>query len=99
MGEFGGITIFKEDITERVNSHRALVASDSRLRFALDASKAGTWSVDLRTGIVHWDERARALIGFGSENGTLLENVIAHFPRTIRLTAQALRVDSTRHPR
>lgn len=79
-GELGGITIFKEDITERVNSHSALVESDRRLRFVLDASKAGTWSVDLRTAVVRWDERSRALIGFGSEDGDSPDAVISHFP-------------------
>lgn len=79
-GEVGGITIFKEDITERVNSHHSLVESERRLRFALDASKAGAWSVDLRSGVVRWDARARAFLGFGSEQGDSLEAVIGQFP-------------------
>ena len=38
--------------------------AQSELRLALDASAAGTWSVDLDTRAVSWDERSAALFGF-----------------------------------
>jgi len=38
--------------------------AQSELRLALDASAAGTWSVDLDTRAVTWDERSGALFGF-----------------------------------
>jgi PAS domain S-box-containing protein len=38
--------------------------AQSELRLALDASAAGTWSVDLDTRAVSWDERSSALFGF-----------------------------------
>jgi PAS domain S-box-containing protein len=38
--------------------------AQSELRLALDASAAGTWTVDLETRAVSWDERSCALFGF-----------------------------------
>jgi PAS domain S-box-containing protein len=38
--------------------------AQSELRLALDASAACTWSVDLDTRAVRWDERSSALFGF-----------------------------------
>jgi PAS domain S-box-containing protein len=38
--------------------------AQSELRLALDASAAGTWSVDFDTRAVSWDERSAALFGF-----------------------------------
>ena len=41
--------------------------AQSELRLALDASAAGTWSVDLDTRAVSWDERSSALFGFAPD--------------------------------
>lgn len=80
IGAIGGITIFLDDITERIEGHNALVESERRLRFALDASNAGTWTLDLVTGVVTFDERARAFFGYGSAEGDPLEDLLTHVP-------------------
>jgi PAS domain S-box-containing protein len=40
-----------------------------RLEFALTASDVGVWDVDLDTGVLLWDDRAKALFGFASRTG------------------------------
>ena len=40
---------------------------EQRLRLALDASAAGSWTWNAITSEVHWDERFRALYGFAPD--------------------------------
>lgn len=63
-GFVGGLIIYSEDITHRLETESALHVSEERLRFALNASGAGTWRWDARTGDSTWDERFHALYGF-----------------------------------
>ena len=44
----------------------------ARLQLALDAAQLGTWSWDMATGVVTWDDRMHALFGFapGEFDGT-----------------------------
>src|SRR5262249_3836863 len=44
------------DITERIQAKEALREREQRLRLALDASGAGSWMRDARTGHVYWDD-------------------------------------------
>ena len=55
------------DITERIRAKEALQEREQRLRLALDASGAGSWMRDTRTGHVDWDDRFRKLYGFTAE--------------------------------
>src|SRR5262249_37494550 len=55
------------DITERIHAQEALREQEDRLRLALDASGAGSWMRDARTGRVDWDDRCRKLYGFTAE--------------------------------
>ena len=41
----------------------AIGASRTRLEIALEASSVGIWEHDLRTGVLHWDERGAAVHG------------------------------------
>jgi PAS domain S-box-containing protein len=61
------------DITERVQAKEALQEREQRLRFALDASGAGSWMRDVRTGRVDWDGRFRKLYGFTAEEPASIE--------------------------
>src|SRR5262249_33728945 len=55
------------DITERIRAKETLQEREHRLRLALDASGAGSWMRDPRTGRVDWDDRFRKLYGFMAE--------------------------------
>src|SRR5215831_218080 len=55
------------DITERIRGKEALQEREQRLHLALDASGAGSWMRDARTGRVDWDDRFRKLYGFTAE--------------------------------
>src|SRR5262245_4776555 len=61
------------DITERIQAKEALREREQRLRLALNASRAGSWMRDARTGRVDWDERARELYGFKQEEPASFE--------------------------
>ena len=55
------------DITERMQAKEVLQEREQRLRLALDASGAGSWMRDARTGHIDWDDRFRELYGFTAE--------------------------------
>jgi PAS domain S-box-containing protein len=61
------------DITERIRAKEALQEREQRLRLALDASGAGSWMRDARTGRVDWDDRFRKLYGFTAEESGSFE--------------------------
>ncbi len=48
---------------EREKGESTLRESQQRLKLALDASSAGTWSWDVSSNVVTWDERSRELYG------------------------------------
>jgi PAS domain S-box-containing protein len=58
----GGITVMFEDVTERVETQRALRESENRLRFALEAGEVGTWETSVESGVIQASDRAYALI-------------------------------------
>jgi PAS domain S-box-containing protein len=55
------------DITERVQAREALREREQRLRLALDASAGGSWTWDIGTNRVDWDDRFRKLYSFAPE--------------------------------
>src|SRR5215813_4656598 len=61
------------DITERIQAKEALREREQRLRLALDASGAGSWMRDARTGRVDWDDRFRKLYGVTAEEPASFE--------------------------
>jgi PAS domain S-box-containing protein len=54
---------FNMDITDRIRAQETLREREQRLRLALEASGAGSWSRDARTGRVDWDDRFREIYG------------------------------------
>ncbi len=51
IGHVGAV----EDISERIQAHALLEASEARLNMALDSGRIGIWEFDLRSGDLVWD--------------------------------------------
>ena len=63
-GRITGFIASVSDTTELKRTTKALEERERRLGFALDASDAGSWMRDTRSGRVEWDDRYRKLYGF-----------------------------------
>src|SRR5262245_33588119 len=61
------------EAVQRARAETALREREQRLRFALDASRAGSWVRDARTNRVDWDDRFRELYGFRAEEPASFE--------------------------
>ncbi len=57
----------RERTRELEMANAALGESESRLRLALDASNAGTWSGDVTSSRMTWDDRCHEQHGFGAD--------------------------------
>ncbi len=81
-GRITGAVVVGRDVTAQKAAERASKESEARLRLALDASAAGIWNWDLRTGLIEGDARSCALLGFGGAARipceTLAERLDAH---------------------
>ena len=62
-GTLIGFTKILRDNTQRKREMVALRERESQLGFALEAGELGTWSLDMRTGLLRFDERCRELLG------------------------------------
>jgi len=60
------------DVSEQHAAKRALDDAESRMRFAMEASRVGTWEVEFATGAAQWSETHEALHGLpaGTFGGT-----------------------------
>jgi len=60
------------DITEKRAAQKALRDAEDRMRFAMEASRVGTWEIDFATGVARWSPMLEALHGLaaGSFGGT-----------------------------
>jgi PAS domain S-box-containing protein len=54
----------------------ALAASEARLRIALEATGAGTWDYDPRSGARHWSPRTKELLGLSPETAPSAETFL-----------------------
>jgi PAS domain S-box-containing protein len=57
------LSVFFQDVTERVEAERRARAGDERLRVALDAGRFGVWEWDMGVGLVTWSDRTHELHG------------------------------------
>jgi PAS domain S-box-containing protein len=55
------------DIHDRRQAEEALRLSEQRASLAMDVARLGTWSCDLRTGVMSADARSREICGFDLE--------------------------------
>jgi PAS domain S-box-containing protein len=72
-GEVMRLTGLDMDVTERRRAEETRTDHEQRLRFALDASGAGSWMRDARTGHIDWDDRFRKMYGFTAEEPASLQ--------------------------
>ena len=66
-GEPAHLIALVTNTTGRHHAEQMLRASEARLRLALEASDAGTWSWDARTNQTQWDERYGSMYGISGE--------------------------------
>ncbi|MGQ0640887.1 MAG: MASE1 domain-containing protein [Gemmatimonadaceae bacterium] len=61
------------DVSERTAAEAALRDAENRMRFAMDASRVGTWELEYATGKMRWSQTLEALHGLeqGAFGGTL----------------------------
>jgi PAS domain S-box-containing protein len=57
------LTLIARDVTGQKATERALRESDEKLRLAISATGVGTWSWDLKTDVVSWDEALCRIFG------------------------------------
>ncbi|WP_108927863.1 PAS domain-containing protein [Leptospira johnsonii] len=62
-GKIKNLVFLILDITESLLAERALKLSEERLRLALNASKMGTWSWNLKDRTAHWSSDAASVFG------------------------------------
>ena len=68
-----GLSIYFQDISERVRANEALKAGEDRLRLALAAGRMGTWDWDISTGSLTWSDNLEEVHGLppGGFDGTV----------------------------
>lgn len=60
----GGLALYSEDITERKQAAARLRASEERMQLAMTIAEAGTWDLDLTTGVDHWSDSHFSILGY-----------------------------------
>lgn len=62
-----------QDVTQRKQAEQRLADLSLQLNLALDSGRIGTWSLDLQTQAVTWDDRLLQIYGFANAPATLGE--------------------------
>lgn len=60
----GGLALYSQDITERKIAVTRLLASEARMQLAMTIAEAGTWDLDLTTGVNHWSDSHFIMLGY-----------------------------------
>jgi PAS domain S-box-containing protein len=73
----GGLMLFTEEITQRVQAQRQLHESEARLEVAVRAGALGIYDYDLARNTTTWDARVRELWGVGADEVITYETFLA----------------------
>jgi hypothetical protein len=74
---------------QRVEAERAFLASEDRLRFALEAARMGVWDWDIGTDKMHWAPSAPQLWVEGGLRGTFADCLLAVYLDDREMVARA----------
>ena len=66
------------DVTERRRLDAAVVASEARMRLAMDAAGYGGWEWDRQSGEMIWSDKTRELLGIGPDEPVSFEQFQLH---------------------
>lgn len=89
-GVITGYVSVNRDIAERKQAEADLYKSEELLRLGYDTAKLGIWQNNLVTGMVHFDERARAQYGFDADNVSLADVIARVHPDDIDRLGQEI---------
>jgi PAS domain S-box-containing protein len=85
------------DITEKKHAEALLREREQRLRLALEASQAGSWTRDADASRVDWDAGFRRLYGFSADEPADFDKWLSRVHDEDRPSVLAM-VDDIRHP-
>ncbi len=66
-GETVGAAAIARDITEQRRAEQQLRESEARLQMAIEASKLGTWQIDLANEAIEWSDQEYEIFGIGRD--------------------------------
>jgi len=72
-GDIYGIMITASEVTEEVMARKKIEEAETSLRGAIELANLGTWSINLATGILEYDERLRDWFGFTKQEVITIE--------------------------
>ncbi|MDB5457639.1 MAG: histidine kinase, partial [Caulobacter sp.] len=65
------------DITERKEAADRLAVQEETLRLAVESADVGTWDLDLRTRVLTWSDRCKAMFGLPVDAAVTLDDFLA----------------------
>ena len=65
------------DITDRVQARERLTLSEEALRLATEAAEIGTWDLNLKTDILTWSDRTKAMFGISPDQPCSMDDFYA----------------------
>jgi PAS domain S-box-containing protein len=69
-----GILEINRDITERKRAECEAQRASELRRLALESAQMGTWSLDVSSRQLSWDERCANIFGFGGSSGSQIDD-------------------------